>query len=59
VHFTETLPLAGLAPCIGTVGALDNAPAETTIGLYKTKCVRDGSPFRNGPLETPADAICA
>jgi putative transposase len=30
-------------------------PAETTIGLYKTECARDGSPFRNGPLETLAD----
>jgi putative transposase len=56
VHFTETLMLAGLIPSIGTVGdALDNALAETTIGLYKTECIRDGSPFRNGPLETLAD----
>ena len=35
--------------------ALDNALAETTIGLYKTECVRDGSPFRRGPLATLAD----
>jgi transposase InsO family protein len=56
VHFTETLMLAGLIPSIGTVGdALDNALAETTIGLYKTECIRDSSPFRNGPLETLAD----
>jgi putative transposase len=56
VHFTETLILAGITPSIGTVGdALDNALAETTIGLYKTECTRDGSPFRNGPLETLAD----
>jgi transposase InsO family protein len=48
--------LAGLTPSVGTVGdALDNALAETTIGLYKTECVRDGSPFRNGPLRTLAD----
>ena len=48
--------LAGLAPSIGTVGdALDNALAETTIGLYKTECTRDGSPFRTGPLETLED----
>jgi putative transposase len=48
--------LAGLTPSIGTVGdALDNALAETTIGLYKTGCTRDGSPFRTGPLETLAD----
>lgn len=56
VHFTETLMLAGLTPSIGTVGdALDNALAETTIGLYKTECTWDGSPFRAGPLETLAD----
>jgi putative transposase len=56
MHFTETLMLAGLIPSVGTVGdALDNALAETTIGLYKTECVRDGSPFRNGPLRTLAD----
>jgi Integrase core domain len=29
--------------------------AETTIGLYKTECTREDSPFRNGPLETLAD----
>ena len=56
VHFTETLRLAGLAPSIGTVGdALDNALAETTIGLYKAECTRDGSPFRAGPLTSLAD----
>jgi len=48
--------LAGLTPSIGTVGdAYDNALAETTIGLYKTECIRDGSPFRDGPLATLAD----
>lgn len=31
------------------------ALAETTIGLYKTECVRPGSPFRNGPIRTLAD----
>jgi putative transposase len=56
VHFTETLMLAGLTPSIGTVGdALDNALAETTIGLYKTECIPEDSPFRNGPLDTLAD----
>jgi putative transposase len=55
IHFTETLMLAGLQPSIGTVGdAYDNALAETTIGLYKTECIREGSPFRTGPLETLA-----
>jgi putative transposase len=33
----------------------DNALAETTIGLYKTECVREGSPFRTGPLRTLTD----
>jgi putative transposase len=56
VHFTETLMLAGLRPSAGTVGdALGNALAETTIGLYKTECVREDSPFRTGPLRTLAD----
>lgn len=48
--------LAGLLPSVGTVGdALDNALAETTIGLYKTECVREGSPLRTGPIRTLAD----
>jgi putative transposase len=47
---------AGLTPSVGPAGdALDNALAETTIGLYKTECVRDGSPFRTGPIATLAD----
>jgi putative transposase len=51
IHFTDTLMLAGLQPSIGTVGdAYDNALVETTIGLYKTECIREGSPFRAGPL---------
>lgn len=56
IHFGESLMIEGLVPSIGTVGdALDNALCETTIGLYKTECVRVGSPFRNGPLVTLAD----
>jgi len=56
VHLGETLLIEGLIPSIGTVGdALDNALVETTIGLYKTECVRQGSPFRSGPLVTLAD----
>jgi hypothetical protein len=48
--------LEGLIPSVGTVGdALDNALCETTIGLYKTECVREGSPFRTGPVNTLAD----
>jgi transposase InsO family protein len=56
VRFGETLMLGGLTPSIGTVGdALDNALAETTIGLYKTECIRQDSPFRHGLLTTLAD----
>jgi transposase InsO family protein len=56
IHFGETLMIEGLVPSIGTVGdALDNALCETTIGLYKTECVREGSPFRTGPSATIAD----
>ena len=32
-----------------------NALAETTIGLYKTECIRDSPPFRRGPIHTLAD----
>ena len=46
--------LEGLIPSVGTVGdALDNALCETTIGLYKTECVREGSPFRTGADRHP------
>jgi transposase InsO family protein len=56
VHFGQTLFLEGLTPSIGSVGdAYDNALAETTIGLYKTECVRADSPFRRGPIRTLAD----
>jgi putative transposase len=48
--------LAGLIPSVGTVGdAHDNASCEKTIGLYKTECIRDGSPFRSGPIHTLTD----
>jgi hypothetical protein len=33
----------------------NNALAETTIGLYKTECVSEGSPFRTAPLRTLTD----
>jgi putative transposase len=56
VKFAESLLLAGMTPSTGTVGdALDNALAETTIGLFKAECARDGSPFRDGPLRTLGD----
>ncbi len=48
--------LAGLIPSVGTVAdALDKALCENMIGLYKTECIRDGSPFRSGPIRTLAD----
>ena len=56
VQFGGTLTLSGLRPSIGSGSdAYDNALAETTIGLYKTECVRADSPFRCGPLRTLAD----
>jgi len=55
VRFAGTLMLAGLTGSAGSVGdAYDNALAETTTGLYKTECTRDGPPFRNGPVRTLA-----
>lgn len=32
-----------------------NALAESTIGLFKNEAIRDGSPFRTGPLRTIDD----
>ena len=56
LRFGETLSLCGFVPSVGSVGdAYDNALAETTIGLYKTECVRKDSPFRTGPITTLSD----
>ena len=56
VRFAQALLLEGLAGSTGSAGdALDNALAETTIGLCKAECGRDGSPFRDGPLRTCGD----
>ena len=56
IHYGEALMLEGLIPSVGTVGdALDNALCETTIGLYKTECIREGSSFCTGPIDTLAD----
>lgn len=56
VSFAETLALEGIAASIGSIGdAYDNALAESTIGLFKNEAVRDGSPFRSGPLRTIDD----
>ena len=56
IRFTETVALEGLVASIGSVGdAYDNAAAETVMGLFKNEAVRNGSPFRTGPLKTLAD----
>jgi putative transposase len=47
IAFTERLAAAGAAPSVGTVGdALDNALAETHIGLFKTELIRRQGPWR-------------
>jgi putative transposase len=49
ISFGQRLIEEGIRPSIGSVAdAYDNALAETTIGLYKTECVRAGSPFHDG-----------
>jgi putative transposase len=56
VRFVETLSLSGIRASISSVGdAYDNALAGTTIGLYKTECVRADSPFRRGKFNTLND----
>jgi putative transposase len=47
IAFTERLAEAGAAPSVGSVGdALDNALAETEIGLFKTELIRRRGPWR-------------
>ena len=47
IAFTERLATAGAAPSVGTVGdALDNALAETHIGLFKTELIHRRGPWR-------------
>jgi putative transposase len=59
IAFGQQLAEAGIQPSIGSVGdAYDNALAETTIGLYKTECIRPGSPFHTG-LRTISDVEAA
>jgi putative transposase len=48
IRFTERLTEAGAAPSVGSVGdALDNALAETEIGLFKTELIHPGRPWRD------------
>jgi putative transposase len=47
IAFTERLAAAGAAPSVGTVGdALDNALAETHIGLFKTELIHRCGPWK-------------
>ncbi len=47
IRYSERLADVGAVASIGTVGdSYDNALAETTIGLYKTECVRHEGPWR-------------
>lgn len=47
IAVTERLAAAGAAPSVGSVGdALDNALAETTIGLYKTELIHRRGPWK-------------
>src|SRR5689334_1881034 len=47
-RFTQHLFDAGIDASIGTVGdALDNALAESTIGLYKTELIKPNGPWHN------------
>lgn len=45
IAFTQRLAQAGAAPSVGSVGdALDNALAETEIGLFKTELIHHRCP---------------
>jgi putative transposase len=47
IAFTQRLAKAGIAPSVGSVGdALDNALAETEIGLFKTELIHHRGPWR-------------
>ena len=47
VRYQQRLSEIGALPSIGSVGdSYDNALAESTIGLFKTECMRPGGPWR-------------
>lgn len=47
IRYTERLAEIGAAPSIGSVGdPIDNAVAESTIGLYKTELINPQRPWR-------------
>lgn len=48
IRYTERLAEIGAAPSVGSVGdPVDNAVAESTIGLYKTELIRPWGPWRH------------
>jgi putative transposase len=48
IRYTERLTEIGAAPSVGSVGdPIDNAVAESTIGLYKTELIRRRGPWRH------------
>ena len=48
ITYTERLAEAGIEPSVGSVGdSLDNALAETVIGLFKTEVIRRLGPWRS------------
>jgi putative transposase len=48
IRYTEHLAAASIAPSVGTVGdALDNALAESTIGLFKTEVIKPNGPWHS------------
>lgn len=61
LRYAERLAEVGAVASIGTVGdSYDTALAESTIGLYKTECVRIDGPFRTADqleLATLSDLI--
>lgn len=47
IRYHQRLADVGALPSIGSVGdSYDNALAESTIGLFKTECMRPGGPWR-------------
>jgi putative transposase len=47
IAFTERRAAAGAAPSVGSVGdTLDNALAESDIGLFKTELIRRRGPWK-------------
>ena len=47
IRYTERLAEIGAAPSIGSVGdPIDNAVAESTIGLFKTELINPQHPWR-------------